>query len=100
MTFLMNQCQKHLEELKQQLKGELKYDSVTRILFSTDASDYKELPCAVAWPRGTADLKKLLSFARAQKNILDYKSSRHIIGRTGCQLRYYSRYFKIYESHS
>lgn len=75
MTFLMNQCQKHLEALKQQLKGELKYDSVTRILFSTDASDYKELPCAVAWPRGTADLKKLLSFARAQKTSLTIRAA-------------------------
>jgi hypothetical protein len=53
MTILMNQCQKHLEALKLELEGELKYDSVTRTIYSTDASDYKEQPFAVAWPRGT-----------------------------------------------
>lgn len=75
MTILMNQCQKHLEALKLELEGELKYDSVTRTIYSTDASDYKEQPFAVAWPRGTADLKKLLSFARAEKTSLTIRAA-------------------------
>ena len=32
--------------------------------YATDASVYRELPLAVAWPKGVADLRRLLAFAR------------------------------------
>src|SRR5450755_4450915 len=51
----------HLSTL---LEGELFTDETTRILYATDASAYREIPLAVAVPKTTGDLKKLIQFAR------------------------------------
>jgi FAD/FMN-containing dehydrogenase/Fe-S oxidoreductase len=56
-----------LNALKARLEGDIKFDPITRTIYSTDASDYKEPPIAVAWPTGISDLKKILDFARRLK---------------------------------
>jgi FAD/FMN-containing dehydrogenase/Fe-S oxidoreductase len=56
-----------LDALRDTIEGDLKYDLITKTIYSTDASDYKEQPTAVAWPRGISDLRKILSFARSEK---------------------------------
>ncbi len=53
-----------LGELAKTLQGELHYDETMRILYATDASAYREKPAAVAIPRSTADIKKLIEYAR------------------------------------
>jgi FAD/FMN-containing dehydrogenase/Fe-S oxidoreductase len=55
------------DTLKNDLEGDLQYDTVTRIIYSTDASVYKEKPLAVVWPRNKSDIKKILSFANREK---------------------------------
>ncbi|HEX2605874.1 MAG TPA: FAD-linked oxidase C-terminal domain-containing protein [Flavisolibacter sp.] len=55
-----------LKQLATQLQGELFYDKRMRILYATDASAYRELPLAVAFPRHAEDIKKLIAFARAE----------------------------------
>ena len=52
-----------LTELKNNLEGDLFFDNVQRVLYSTDASQYKELPLAVARPKNVADIKKIITFA-------------------------------------
>lgn len=52
-----------LEQLAATLEGDLFYDDTMRILYATDASAYREMPLAVAFPRSTSDIKKLISFA-------------------------------------
>lgn len=52
-----------LKELADNLNGDLYTDKKTRILYATDASAYRELPLAVARPKNTDDLKKLIAFA-------------------------------------
>ncbi|HBE40059.1 MAG TPA: FAD-binding oxidoreductase [Bacteroidales bacterium] len=52
-----------LDTLSESLEGELKYDKITRTIYSTDASVYREVPLAVAWPKNDADIKKILAFA-------------------------------------
>jgi FAD/FMN-containing dehydrogenase/Fe-S oxidoreductase len=52
-----------LENLGRDLEGDLKYDRITRIIYSTDASVYREVPLAVSWPRNTSDIRKILAFA-------------------------------------
>ncbi|MCX6259974.1 MAG: FAD-binding protein [Bacteroidia bacterium] len=52
-----------LNSLKEILEGDIKHDIITKTIYSTDASDYKEQPIAVAWPKGVLDLKKILLFA-------------------------------------
>ena len=53
-----------LNQLKSQLEGDLFADNVQRVLYSTDASQYKEKPLAVTRPKNKEDIKKILAFAR------------------------------------
>jgi len=59
-----------LEALNQQLDGELLYDEITRTAYATDASVYREMPLAVAYPKNADDLKKLIVFAHEQHQSL------------------------------
>src|SRR6266581_410588 len=59
-----------LEQLAATLEGELHFDTTMRTLYATDASAYREMPLAVAIPRSTADIKKLIAFANAEKTSL------------------------------
>jgi len=52
------------EKLSQSIDGELYSDKTHRIIYSTDASSYRELPLAVVLPRNKEDVKKVLVFAR------------------------------------
>ncbi len=53
--------------LKTTLEGELKVDSLTKTLYATDASVYRKIPLAVAYPKGVEDVKKLIRFATRNK---------------------------------
>jgi FAD/FMN-containing dehydrogenase/Fe-S oxidoreductase len=59
-----------LRQLRNELEGELYDDQRMRILYATDASAYREMPLAVAIPKGVADIKKLIAFACAEKTSL------------------------------
>jgi FAD/FMN-containing dehydrogenase/Fe-S oxidoreductase len=59
----MNSLEERFYLLSTQIEGDLKYDTITRIIYSTDASAYKEMPVAVAWPKGASDIKLILQFA-------------------------------------
>lgn len=54
--------------LEKNLKGTLHRDFTTRIIYATDASAYRVIPLAVAYPKDTSDLKILITFA-TQENI-------------------------------
>jgi len=56
-----------LDSLAISLDGDLKYDKITTTIYATDASVYKEEPSAVAWPKTTGDIRKILNFAREEK---------------------------------
>ncbi len=53
-----------LEELAQQLEGDLFTDNTIRTLYATDASVYREMPLAVCRPRNESDISRILRFAR------------------------------------
>ena len=53
-----------LSDLGKTLEGDLFIDEPTRILYATDASVYREMPLAVARPRNSSDIKKLVQFAQ------------------------------------
>lgn len=59
-----------LEQLQNIFSGTIFYDDLHRILYATDASVYRKLPLAVAYPKNTADLKVLIDFATTQKTSL------------------------------
>jgi len=63
----MSTFQERLESLGESIEGELSNTDLTRTIYSTDASVYKEVPVAVVWPKGKDDIKKILQFASDEK---------------------------------
>ncbi|WP_027126358.1 FAD-binding and (Fe-S)-binding domain-containing protein [Gelidibacter mesophilus] len=59
-----------LQNLKKQLQGQLFTDDLMKALYATDASVYRKLPLAVAYPIDEADLKLLILFAHSHKTSL------------------------------
>ncbi|HYQ56142.1 MAG TPA: FAD-binding and (Fe-S)-binding domain-containing protein, partial [Draconibacterium sp.] len=56
-----------MNQLKAHLEGDLFFDNVQRVLYSTDASQYKEMPLAVTKPKNKEDIKKIIAFARKNR---------------------------------
>src|SRR5688500_3999272 len=56
--------------LRDSLEGELFTDETTRRLYATDASAYREVPIAVAFPRNEEDILRLIRFAKENKSTL------------------------------
>lgn len=52
-----------LKELQNVLDGSLKFDALNKTLYATDASVYRKIPLAVAFPKSASDIKKLIHFA-------------------------------------
>src|SRR3954454_2019794 len=59
-----------LQQLAQQLEGDLYFGNAMRILYATDASAYREKPLAVAMPKKIENIKKRIAFARNEKTSL------------------------------
>ena len=54
----------NFDDLSHQLEGEIYNDSLWRSIFATDASVYRKLPLAVAYPKNSADIRNIIRFAR------------------------------------
>ena len=52
-----------LEQLHKSLKGEVLFDDLHKTLYATDASVYRKIPLAVAFPKVENDIKALIDFA-------------------------------------
>jgi FAD/FMN-containing dehydrogenase/Fe-S oxidoreductase len=57
-----------LSQLQSELEGDLFLDHVQRVLYATDASQYREVPLAVARPKSVEDIRKIIGFARRNKS--------------------------------
>jgi FAD/FMN-containing dehydrogenase/Fe-S oxidoreductase len=55
--------EKRFDTLRARMDGDLFTDRVHLILYSTDASDYRERPLAVAYPHHENDIRELVRFA-------------------------------------
>ncbi len=62
--------QKALLQLALTLEGELYFDELHKTIYATDASVYRKIPLAVAFPKSTEDIKVLIVFAKANKTSL------------------------------
>ena len=51
------------------IHGEVKTDSLSRILYSTDASAYREITLAVAYPKDEADVQEIVRFAAKRRGV-------------------------------
>jgi FAD/FMN-containing dehydrogenase/Fe-S oxidoreductase len=56
-----------LETLHNALSGEVVFDNLHKTLYATDASVYRKIPLAVAFPKNENDLKTLIDFATKNK---------------------------------
>ncbi|MFX0556897.1 FAD-binding and (Fe-S)-binding domain-containing protein [Maribacter sp. CXY002] len=56
-----------LSGLDQELEGELHIDKLSKTLYATDASVYRKMPMAVAFPKSNGDIKRLIHFANEHK---------------------------------
>ena len=52
-----------LNSLNNSLKGELFFDDLHKTIYATDASVYRKIPLAVAYPKDVADIQELIAFA-------------------------------------
>ncbi len=52
-----------LQNLSNSLTGELLFDDLHKSIYATDASVYRKIPLAVAYPKNTNDLKILIEYA-------------------------------------
>ena len=59
-----------LNRLSSELEGDLYYDDLWRSIYATDASVYRMLPSAIAYPKTETDIKTLIAFARENKTSL------------------------------
>ncbi len=61
---------KALQQLEDSIDGELLFDALHKSLYATDASVYRKLPLAVAFPRSINDLHILIDFASKHNSTL------------------------------
>ncbi|MEN8223180.1 MAG: FAD-linked oxidase C-terminal domain-containing protein [Acidobacteriota bacterium] len=54
---------KELKDLASELNGDLLFSPSDRLMYATDASEYREIPLAVARPKDPEDIKNLVRFA-------------------------------------
>lgn len=52
-----------LKKIRASFAGEIQTDEVSKLIYATDASSYREIPFAVAFPKSDADIKLLIEFA-------------------------------------
>lgn len=57
----------NIAQINRSLKGKIYTDQVSKVLYATDASAYREIPKAVAIPEDAEDVKKIIEFARQEK---------------------------------
>ncbi|WP_445737077.1 FAD-binding and (Fe-S)-binding domain-containing protein [Mariniflexile sp.] len=60
----------HLQTLSNSLSGELFYDGLIKSIYATDASVFRMLPLAVAYPKNKDDIKQLIQFAKTHRTSL------------------------------
>ena len=60
----------HLQTLREKLSGELFYDNLMKSLYATDASVYRMLPLAIAYPKNKEDIKLLIKFSKTHNTSL------------------------------
>lgn len=59
-----------LQQLSDNLKGEVLFDDLHKTLYATDASVYRKIPLAVAYPKDEKDIQLLIEFASKHQTTL------------------------------
>jgi len=67
---MVKDLSREIQQLQNQLEGQFFTDDLMKSLYATDASVYRKLPLAVAYPKSNSDLKLLIRFAQTNKTSL------------------------------
>ena len=59
-----------LKTLHDSLTGDVFFDNLHKTIYATDASVYRKIPLAVAFPKNVADIQQLIAFATNHKTTL------------------------------
>lgn len=59
-----------LQSLEKSLTGELFFDDLHKNIYATDASVYRKIPLAVAYPKNKKDIQQLIEFATKHQTTL------------------------------
>ncbi len=62
--------EKNFKEFQQNFEGEIHFDTLHKSIYATDASVYRKVPLAVAYPKTDRALKQLIAFASENKTSL------------------------------
>jgi FAD/FMN-containing dehydrogenase/Fe-S oxidoreductase len=62
--------EKQLKSLGNTLVGEFHFDNLHKTIYATDASVYRKIPLAVAYPKNVADIQQIIAFATENKTTL------------------------------
>jgi FAD/FMN-containing dehydrogenase/Fe-S oxidoreductase len=62
--------QKQLESLGNTLVGEFHFDNLHKTIYATDASVYRKIPLAVAYPKNVIDIQQIIAFATENNTTL------------------------------
>lgn len=68
--FLLKNMKRLLQQFKEDFKGDFYFDSLHTLMYATDASVYRKIPLAVAFPKTSEDIMELISFAKKQSTSL------------------------------
>lgn len=68
--YLPNPMKQALAHFKTIFEGDFHFDSLHKTIYATDASVYKMLPLAVAFPKNEKGIKQLIGFAQKNKTSL------------------------------
>ncbi|MCC7223146.1 MAG: FAD-binding protein [Chitinophagales bacterium] len=73
--------QRDRDTIQKKLSGEIHFDDTLRRLYATDASVYRQLPLAVAFPKDSNDIKHLIAFAyRHQSSLIPRAAGTSLAG--------------------
>ena len=70
LHLLFNTMKEKLLHFQTYFEGELHFDSLHTIIYATDASVYRKLPLAVAFPKTSKGIQQLIAFAKDQNTSL------------------------------
>ena len=86
-------------ELRDSVEGEVRFDKVSRALYSTDASVYQIEPLGVVVPRSRDDIIRIVQIC-AQVPLPDHGARRrHVAGRPGDRRRPAARHLEVLQPH-
>ena len=63
----MIDLEEKFKAIKHKINGDIFLDEASRLMYSTDASAYKEKPLAIIRPKDVSDIQLLIDFARKEK---------------------------------